>query len=38
MPENRCCGGCGFGGDNCIWIFIVLIILCCCNGGNRGCC
>ena len=27
MPENRGCGGCGFGfGDDCIWIIIVLIL------------
>lgn len=41
MPDNnRCCGGncgCGFGGNSCIWIFIILIVLCCCCGGNNGC-
>ena len=39
MPENRGCGGFGFGGDNCCWIIIVLILLfCCCGGNNGGCC
>ena len=27
MQDNRCCGGCNiFGGNNCCWIFIVLIL------------
>ncbi len=42
MPDNsRCCGNnCGFGcfgGNSCIWIFIILIIICCCCGNNNGC-
>jgi len=38
MPENRGCGGFGFGGDNCCWIIIILILICCCCGGNNGGC
>ena len=37
MPENRGCGGFGFGGD-CCWIIILILIICCCCGGNRGGC
>lgn len=36
MPENRGCGGFGFGGD-CCWIIILILLLCCCCGGDRGC-
>ena len=36
MPENRNCGGFGFG-DDCFGIIIILLILCCCCGGGRGC-
>lgn len=35
MPENRTCGGFGFG-DDCTCIIIILLLLCCCGGG-RGC-
>lgn len=38
MPENRGCGGLGFGDDNCIWIILIFILLFCCCGNNRGCC
>ena len=31
MPENRGCGGFGFG-DDCCWIIILILILCCCCG------
>ena len=37
MPENRGCGGFGFG-DDCCWIKILILLICCCCGGNRGGC
>lgn len=37
MPENRGCGGFGFG-DDCCWIIIVILLFFCCCGGNRGGC
>jgi len=36
MPENRNCGGFGFG-DDCMCIILIILILCCCCGGGRGC-
>jgi hypothetical protein len=37
MPENRGCGGFGFG-DDCCWIIILILLICCCCGGGRGGC
>ena len=36
MPENRNCGGFGFG-DDCMCIIVIILLLCCCCGGGRGC-
>lgn len=33
-PAGRCGGECGFGGNNCLWIIILLF---CCGGNGGGC-
>ena len=33
---NNSCGGCGFGGNSCTWIIILLIIWVVCGGGLSG--
>ncbi len=29
--------GC-FGGNNCLWIIILIILISCCGCGDNGCC